>query len=90
MTVFRIAAAALTLSISLAIAPGAAASSVQCRHGIDQYAQAIRHFEGEAIRFRALAARNPLHESDLAYVNSVLADARACLRALTPVATASR
>lgn len=90
MTIFRIAAA-LALSIGAAFLPGAAnASSLQCRYNADQYAQAIRHFESEASRARALAARNPLYESDLAYIDSVLADARACYRNLAPLATAAR
>jgi hypothetical protein len=91
MTILRIIAAALALSAGMAFLPSAAAASgLQCRNTADQYAQAIRHFEGEAVRARALAAQNPLYESDVAYINSVLADARACYRTRAPVATASR
>jgi hypothetical protein len=91
MTIFRIIAAALALFAGLAFLPGAAAAaSGQCRYSADQYAQAIRYFESEAARARALAAQNPLYQSDLAYINAVLADARACYRQLGPVATAAR
>jgi hypothetical protein len=91
MTIFRIIAATLALSLGMALMSGAAAAAgLQCRHSADQYAQAIKRFEGEAARARVLAAQNPLYESDLAYINSVLADARACIRDLGPVSTASR
>jgi hypothetical protein len=91
MTIIRIIAAALALAVGMAFLPGAAAAAgLQCRNTADQYAQAIRHFESEAARARALAAQNPLYESDVAYLNSVLADARACYRTLSPVTTASR
>ena len=91
MASFRIITAAMALSAGLTLLAGtAAASGPQCRNTADQYAQAIRHFEGEAVRARALAAQNPLYESDVAYINSVLADARACQRSLGPAVTASR
>jgi hypothetical protein len=91
MTILRILAAALALTIGLAFVAGsAAASELQCRHSASEYAQAIRHSESEASKARALAAQNPLYESDVAYYASVLADARACQRNLGPVTTASR
>jgi hypothetical protein len=90
MTAIRILTAALTLAAAMAFASDAAASGPQCRYTADQYAQAIRHFEAEAARARVLAAQNPLYESDLAYANSVLSDARACQRSLGTVATAAR
>ena len=89
MTVLRLIAAASALVLGLAFVPGSAAASQQCRHSAGEYAQAIRHFETEAAKARALADRNPLYESDVAYYASVLRDARACQRSL-PVATASR
>jgi len=89
MTVFRIIAAAVALTLGLAFIPGAAAAT-QCRHSAGEYAQVIRHFESEAAKARALADRNPLYESDVAYYASALADARACHRLLSPVTTASR
>lgn len=91
MTILRILAAAFALTIGLAFVAGsAAASQLQCRHSAAEYAQAIRHFESEATKARVLAAQNPLYESDVAYYASVLADARACERNLTPVTTAAR
>ena len=91
MTAFRIITAALALAAGMAFIPGAAAASgLQCRNTVDQYSHAIRHFETEAARARVLAVQNPLYESDLAYFNSVLRDARACHRNLTPVAAAGR
>jgi len=91
MTIFRIIAAAFALTIGMAIASGsAAATEFQCKRSAVDYAQVIRHFESEAAKARALADRNPLYESDVAYYASVLTDARACHRSLGPVASASR
>jgi hypothetical protein len=91
MTFWRIIAAAFALTLGMAFVAGsAAAASLQCKHSAAEYAQAIRHFEGELAKARELAARDPLYHSDLAYYTSVLADARACWRNVTPVATASR
>jgi len=91
MTILRVLAAAFALTIGLAFVIGTAAGSdVQCRHSASDYAQVIRHFEGEAAKARALAAQNPLYESDVAYYASVLADARACQRNIAPVTTAAR
>ncbi|MPZ39755.1 MAG: hypothetical protein GEU95_17180 [Rhizobiales bacterium] len=91
MTILRIVAAAFALTMGLAFASGsAAASGLQCKHNTAEYAQVIRHFESETVKARALADRNPLYESDVAYYASVLADARSCYRTVGPVATASR
>ena len=91
MTILRIIAAAFALTVGMAFVSGsAAASQLQCRHSAAEYAQVIRHFESEAAKARALAERNPLYESDVAYYASVLVDARTCQRNLDPVSTASR
>lgn len=91
MTVLRITAAVFVLMVGVAFASGsAAASQVQCKYSAADYAQVIRHFESEAAKARTLADRNPLYESDVAYYNSALADARSCHRSIGPVATASR
>ncbi|MGH6770315.1 MAG: hypothetical protein ACRECO_14975 [Xanthobacteraceae bacterium] len=92
MTIIRKITAALTLAIGLSLIPvgASAASEQQCRHNASEYVQAIRHLEAQAATARVRADANPLYESDLAYYVSVLADARACLRNITPVATASR
>jgi hypothetical protein len=90
MTVFRIVAAAFALTMGMAFVSGATAAQLQCKHSASEYAQVIRHFESEAAKARAIADRNPLYESDVAYYASALADARACHRSVGPVATASR
>src|SRR5262245_52235457 len=72
MTIIRIAAAAVALSMGMAFASGAAAAP-QCNHSAAEYAQVIRHFESEAAKARALADRNPLYESDVGYYASALA-----------------
>ena len=76
MTIIRIMAAAFALSMGMAFASGAAAAQPQCKHSASEYAQVIRHFESEAAKARALADRNPLYESDVAYYASALAAAR--------------
>jgi hypothetical protein len=90
MTILRIVAAAFALTMGMAFVSDATAAPRQCKHNASEYAQVIRHFEGEAAKARALAERNPLYESDVAYYASALADARACHRSVGPVATASR
>jgi hypothetical protein len=87
MNFIRIAAATLALTLGMAFGPGAAASQSQCRHSATEYAQVIKHFESQAAKARALAERNPLHESDVAYYASALAAARACTRTIGPVAS---
>ena len=89
MTATRFAAA-LALAIGFVAVPGVASAQYQCKHTASEYTQAIRHFEAEAAKAKALAARDPLHESDVAYYASVLKDARACVGRMAPVATASR
>jgi hypothetical protein len=90
MTIFRIVAAAFALTMGMAFVSGAAAAQLQCKHNAAEYAQVIRHFESEAAKARALADRNPLYESDVAYYASVLATARSCHRNVGPAVTASR
>ncbi|MEA2939417.1 MAG: hypothetical protein QOC56_2921 [Alphaproteobacteria bacterium] len=88
MLKIRIAiAAALTLCVVIPIA--AEAREVKCTHSLAQYTQAISHFEAEAAKARTLAVRNPLYESDLAYLDSVLGDARQCVKTLGPMTTAA-
>jgi len=91
LTILRILAAVFALTIGLAFVAGSAAAfTLHCGHTAPEYAQAIRHFEGQAAKARALAAQNPLYESDVAYYASVLPDVRACQRNLAPVTTAAR
>jgi hypothetical protein len=90
MAIFRNITATFALTIGMVFVAGSAAASQQCRHSAAEYAQVIRHFESEAAKARALADRNPLHESDVGYYTSALASARSCFRNLAPVTTASR
>jgi hypothetical protein len=89
MTIIRIMAAVSALAMGMAFASSAAAAP-QCNHTASEYAQVIRHFEGEAAKARMLAERNPLYEADVGYYASALAAARSCYRNVGPVATASR
>jgi hypothetical protein len=79
-------ATALTLC---AIIP-APAAALECKQKPAEYAEALRHLEAAAAKARILAEQNPLYESDVAYYGSVLRDARACVKMLSPVVSASR
>src|SRR5437660_11266518 len=84
-------AAALALGVMIpALVSTAAAREVQCTHTLAQYNEAISMLEAQAAQARSLAERNPLYESDVAYFASVLADAKHCVKTLSPVATAAR
>ena len=87
MAKFRIAIAAAALLGVLIPVPAAA---LECKHTLAQHAEALRILEAEAANARVLADRNPLYESDVAYYDSVLRDARACVKMLGPVVSASR
>jgi hypothetical protein len=69
---------------------GQAGKQPQCTHTLAQHTEALRQFEILAADARSQAARNPLYESDVAYYTSVLTDARACVKLLSPVTTAAR
>ena len=89
MAKLRIAiAAALVLFAFVPVS--AAARDTTCTHTLAQYTEALRMLEAEAAKARGLADRNPLYESDVAYYDSVLRDARACVKMLGPVVSASR
>jgi len=79
-----------TSLIVVGLTTPAQARELQCNHTLAQYIEAIKVLDAKAAQARALAARNPLYESDVAYYASVLADARQCVKNLAPVATASR
>jgi len=66
------------------------AVALECKHTPAQHTEALRILEAEAAKARVLADRNPLYESDVAYYNSVLRAARACVKMLAPVMSASR
>jgi len=87
MAKFHIAIAAAMMLGALIPVPAAA---LECKHTLAQHTEALRILEAEAAKARVLADRNPLHESDVAYYDSVLRDARACVRMLGPVVSALR
>ena len=85
----------LRLAICAVSLPGPAMAGqpgkqLQCNRTLPQYTEALRQFEVLAAEARSQAARNPLYESDVAYYASVLADARSCVKTLSPVTTAAR
>jgi hypothetical protein len=89
MTRLRIAfAAALTLSAFVPV--GAEARDLQCNQSLSRHVEALRILEDKAAQAQAMAQRNPLYEADVGYYTSVLRDARACVKTLTPVVSASR
>ena len=84
-------AAALALGVVIpALVSTAVAREGQCTHTLAQYNEAISMLEAQAAQARTLAEQNPLYESDVAYYASVLADAKHCVKTLSPVATAAR
>src|SRR4051812_21203622 len=80
-------AAALMLCV---LAPISTAQSAECKHTLAQYSEALRVLEAEAMQARANADRNPLYIADVAYYESVLRDARTCVKTLAPLTTAAR
>ena len=68
----------------------AQAGELACTHSLAQYNEAIRQFEAEAAKANALAQRDPLYASDVAYYE-LGAERRAAVREeLSPVVSASR
>jgi hypothetical protein len=88
MAKLRITIAA-TLMLCMFI-PVAAARDVACTYTLAQHTEALRLLESEAAQARILADKNPLYESDVAYYDSVLRDARQCVKVLSPIVSASR
>ena len=88
MAKLRIAiAAALMLCVFI---PVSAAQARECIHTLAQHTEALRTLETHAAQARILADKNPLYESDVAYYDSVLRDARHCVKMLSPVVSAAR
>jgi hypothetical protein len=88
MATLRIAiAAALMLCVFI---PISTAQSAECKHALAQYTEALRILEAEAAQARAGTDKNPLLIADVAYYDSVLRDARACVKSLSPLTTAAR
>jgi hypothetical protein len=88
MATIRIAiAAALMLCV---LVPVSAAQALECKHTSAQYSDALRVLESEAAQARSKAEANPLYIADVAYYDSVLRDARQCVKTLGPMTTASR
>jgi hypothetical protein len=85
-----IAAAALAFCAFLPLSAAAQGREVVCKYTPAQHAEALRMLEAQAAKARALADQNPLYESDVGYYDSALRDARACVKMLAPVVSASR
>ena len=90
MANIRIAfAAALMLCVFIPMS-AAQAGTYQCKHSLDQYTEVLKVLEAEAAQARAKADQNPLYIADVGYYDSVLRDARQCMKSLTPLTTAAR
>ena len=90
MAKFRIAIAAV-LMLCVFVPVSAQARDLTCKqHTLAQYTEALRLLEAQAAQARAQAEQNPLYEADVGYYGSVLRDARACVKMLSPVVSASR
>jgi hypothetical protein len=87
LSVAALLAGGLALSSS---APAADAKHLSCTATVAEYAETLKALETDAARARALADRNPLYESDVAYYASVVADTQQCIRQLGPLTTAAR
>ena len=89
MIKLSIAGVAAALSLFILVS-GAYDGEIKCTHTLSQYLEVVAQLETEAIKARTLADRNPLYISDVQYYDAVLADTKACIRNLSPVATAAR
>ena len=58
------------------------AKQLRCTATVTQYTETLKALEAGAAQARALAERNPLYESDVAYYASVLADTQQCIKQL--------
>jgi len=84
---------AAVLAGSVAFASSALAANAKhldCTATVAQYTETLKALEADAAKARALADRNPLYESDVAYYASVVADTQQCIRQLVPLTTAAR
>ncbi len=90
MANIRIAIAAALMLCVLIPVSAAQAGNLQCKHTLAQYTEALKILETEAAQARAKADENPLYIADVGYYNSVLRDARQCVKTLTPLTTAAR
>ena len=84
--------AALTIAAFAfaASSPAQAAGTTQCTGSAAQYEAAIHQIEASSAKAQAMADQNPIYISDVAYYESVLADAQRCHKQLAPIATVSR
>jgi hypothetical protein len=85
----RIAIAA-ALMLCAFVPVGAQARDLQCNQSLARNVEALRIIEDKAATAQELARQNPLYEADVGYYNSVLRDARQCVKSLAPVVSASR
>jgi hypothetical protein len=88
MAKLRIAiAAVLMLCVFI---PVSAAQARECNNTLAQHTEVLRTLEAHAARARILADQNPLYESDVAYYEAVLREARHCVKMLSPLVSAAR
>jgi hypothetical protein len=89
--IFSLSVAALLAgSVAFASPALAANAKLNCTATIAEYTETLKALEADAAKARALAERNSLYESDVAYYASVVADTQQCIRLLGPVTTAAR
>jgi hypothetical protein len=69
---------------------GAQARDLSCNQSLARQVEALRMLEDKAAKAEAMAQQNPLYEADVGYYTSVLRDARACVKSLKPMVSASR
>src|SRR3954453_6024761 len=83
-------AIAAALMLCAFIPVGAEARDRDCNQSLARHVEALRILEIKAANAQAMAQQNPLYEADVGYYNSVLRDARQCVKNLTPLMSASR
>jgi hypothetical protein len=87
----RIQKMALVALVLCASAPvGAQARDLKCDQSLSRYTEVLRVLEAKAAEAQTKAQLNPLYEADVGYYNSVLRDARQCVKNLSPMVAASR
>jgi hypothetical protein len=85
-----VALTALVLGLYDASGAAVAAETAPCSNTLAQYDAAIKQLTTWSAKAQAMAAQNPIYESDVQYYAAALADAQRCLRNLSPITTVSR
>ena len=83
-------AIAVALMLCAFLPVGAEARDLVCDQSLARQVEALRLLEDKAAKAEAMAQQNPLYEADVGYYTSVLRDARACVKNLSTVVSASR